>query len=149
MARRPDLFARLSLDYADHPKIAALSDAAFRAHVEMILYARRYMTDGVIAKQIAKRWPSDALSELQANDPETPSLSINEDGDYGIHRFAEMQETREPIERKRRIRAEAGRKGGLARGKQSAKRRQSNLLSKTQAETETETEIYKARERAP
>src|SRR5690625_3040906 len=150
MTRRPDLFARLSLDYADHPKIAALSDAAFRTHVEMILYSRRYMTDGVIAKQIAKRWADDALTELLANDPETPSLSINEDGHYVIHGFTEMQETRSEIEHKRRIRAEVGRKGGLARAKRAAKQKPSNLLSKTQAETETETEteIDRARKRA-
>ena len=48
MARRSEKFARLSLDYADHPKIVGLSDAAFRAHVELILYSRKYLTDGVI-----------------------------------------------------------------------------------------------------
>jgi len=140
MSRRRDLFARISLDYADHPKIAALSDAAFRAHVEMILYSRRYMTDGQIAKQIAKRWPEQALSELLANDPDTPSLALDENGNYHIHGFSEMQETRDEIEHKRRIRAEAGRKGGRARAKQAAKQTSSKLLSKTQAETETETE---------
>jgi len=144
MSRRRDLFARISLDYADHPKIAALTDAAFRAHIEMILYSRRYMTDGQIAKQIAKRWPEQALSELLSNDPDTPSLTLDESGNYHLHGFNEMQETREEIEHKRRIRAEAGRKGGRARAKQAAKQTSSKLLSKTQAETETETETYKA-----
>src|SRR5699024_5094804 len=95
MSRRRDLFARISLDYADHPKIAALTDAAFRAHIEMILYSRRYMTDGQIAKQIAKRWPEQALSELLSNDPDTPSLTLDESGNYHLHGFNEMQETRE------------------------------------------------------
>lgn len=143
MARRRDLFARLSLDYADHPKIAGLTDAAFRTHVEMILYSRRYLTDGRIAKQIAKRWPEQALSELLANDDETPSLTLADNGDYLIHGFAEMQETRAEVEDKRRIRAEAGRLGGLARGKQSAKRAPSKMLSKNVPETETETETTK------
>ena len=105
--RRAGLFARLSLDYADHPKIAGLSDAAFRVHVEMILYSRRYLTDGQIAKQIAKRWPSNAVAELLANDPDRPSLSQDENGDYIIHDFAEMQETREEVQVKRAKRAEA------------------------------------------
>lgn len=140
MTRRRDLFARLSLDYADHPKIAGLSDTAFRAHVEMILYSRRYLTDGQIAKQIAKRWPEHALSELLANDDDAPSLSLTEKGDYLIHGFEEMQETRAEVDRKRQIRADAGRLGGLAKGKQSAKRSSGKLLSKNVAETETETE---------
>lgn len=147
MARREGLFARLSLDYADHPKIAVLSDEAFRAHVEMILYSRKYMTDGAIAKQIAKRWPQQALSELQANDTEAPSLLELDNGDYLLHGFEDMQETKQEIEAKRQVRAEAGRKGGRAK-KQNAKpvpskvssKQSSNLLSKNVAEIETESE---------
>ncbi|MBM6588801.1 hypothetical protein [Brevibacterium sp. RIT 803] len=147
MARREGLFARLSLDYADHPKIAVLSDEAFRAHVEMILYSRKYMTDGQIAKQIAKRWPQQALSELQANDTEAPSLLELDSGDYLLHGFEDMQETKQEIEAKRQVRAEAGRKGGRAK-KQNAKpapsktpsKVSSNLLSKNVAEIETESE---------
>ena len=143
--RRAGLFARLSLDYADHPKIAGLSDAAFRAHVEMILYSRRYLTDGHIAKQIAKRWPSNAVAELLANDPDRPSLSQNDDGDYIIHDFAEMQETREEVQVKRAKRAEAGRLGGRAR----ASKLPSKVSSKNVAEIETEIEVYKSREPRP
>lgn len=147
MARREGLFARLSLDYADHPKIAVLSDEAFRAHVEMILYSRKYMTDGQIAKQIAKRWPQQALNELLANDSEAPSLLELDSGDYLLHGFADMQETKQEIEAKRQVRAEAGRKGGRAK-KQNAKpmpsktpsKQSSNLLSKNVAEIETESE---------
>lgn len=147
MARREGLFARLSLDYADHPKIAVLSDEAFRTHVEMILYSRKYMTDGQIAKQIAKRWPQQALNELLANDSEAPSLLELDSGDYLLHGFADMQETKQEIEAKRQVRAEAGRKGGRAK-KQNAKpmpsktpsKQSSNLLSKNVAEIETESE---------
>ena len=147
MARREGLFARLSLDYADHPKIAVLSDEAFRAHVEMILYSRKYMTDGQIAKQIAKRWPQQALNELLANDSEAPSLLELDSGDYLLHGLADMQETKQEIEAKRQVRAEAGRKGGRAK-KQNSKpmpsktpgKQSSNLLSKNVAETESETE---------
>lgn len=148
MTRRSDLFARLSLDYADHPKIAVLSDAAFRTHIEMILYSRRYMTDGAIAKQIAKRWPEHCLKELLSNDQNTPSLQLNDDGSYQLHGFDEMQETRSEIEHKRRIRAEAGRKGGLKSSKQNAKQTLSKTRSKIQPETETETETEKRVKRA-
>lgn len=136
MTKRRDFFARMSLDYADHPKIAGLSDAAFRAHIEMILYSRRYLTDGQIAKQIAKRWLSSTLDELASNDPENPSLSKQADGSYLIHGFSEMQETRSEVLRKKEIRAAAGRRGGLAK----AGKLPSKLLSKNVAEVEVEVE---------
>lgn len=136
VAKRRDFFARLSLDYADHPKIAGLSDAAFRAHIEMILYSRRYLTDGQIAKQIAKRWLSSTLDELASNDPANPSLSKQEDGSYLIHGFSEMQETRSEVLHKKEIRAAAGRRGGLAK----AGKVPSKLLSKNVAEVEVEVE---------
>ena len=147
MAGSSTLFARFSLDYADHPKIQCLSDAAFRAHVEMILYARRYMTDGRIPKRFAKRFASEALSELLSNDEANPSVYEDEDGDYWLHGFADMQETRDEIETRRLVNAENGRRGGLAR-KRTAKRSGSESLSEgsseIEAETETETETEKS-----
>lgn len=144
MARKDTrLFARLDLDYADHPKIIVLSDAAFRAHIEMILYARKHMTDGRIPKQIAKRLGSDSLSELLANDPETPSLIENEDGSYTLHGYADMNETKAEITARSRANAENGRRGGIAKkrnAKQTASESLSEPPSENVAETETETE---------
>ncbi|QRQ79154.1 hypothetical protein [Glutamicibacter protophormiae] len=144
MARKDTrLFARLDLDYADHPKIIVLSDAAFRAHIEMILYARKHMTDGRIPKQIAKRLGSESLSELLANDPETPSLIENEDGSYTLHGYADMNETKAEITARSRANAENGRRGGIAKkrnAKQTASESLSEPPSENVAETETETE---------
>lgn len=144
MARKDTrLFARLDLDYADHPKIIALSDSAFRAHIEMILYARKHMTDGKIPKQFAKRFASSSLSELLANDEQTPSLLENEDGSYFLHGYANMNETKAEITARSRANAENGRRGGIAK-KRNAKQVASNSLSEkgseNVAETETETE---------
>ena len=145
MMARPStvLFARFSLDYADHPKIQCLSDGAFRAHVEMILYARKYMTDGRIPKRFAKRFATESLSELLSNDEANPSLGEDEDGDYWLHGFTDMQETRDEIQTRRLVNTENGRRGGLAR-KRNAKRTASESLSEGSsenvAETETETE---------
>ena len=153
MAKKPDLFARFALDYADHPKIVALSDAAFRAHVTFILYSRKYKTDGIIKNPVANRlalqWDSDVLSELQINDDESPSLQKLENGDYYITGYEEMQETRAEIEERRRINAANGAKGGRPKGsKNKPKETQSVSESLTEpgtqnkAETETETELY-------
>ena len=145
MARKDTrLFARLDLDYADHPKIIVLSDAAFRAHIEMILYARKHMTDGRIPKQIAKRLGSDSLSELLANDPETPSLIENEDGSYTLHGYSDMNETKAEITARSRANAENGRRGGVAKkrnAKQTASESLSEPHSENVAETDTETEL--------
>lgn len=144
MARKDTrLFARLDLDYADHPKIIVLSDAAFRAHIEMILYARKHMTDGLIPKQIAKRIPSDSLSELLANDSESPSLIENGDGSYLLHGYEDMNETKSEITARSRANAENGRRGGIAKKRNASKSLSEPLSEKRSenvAETETETE---------
>jgi len=142
------LFARFDLDYADHPKIGDLSDAAFRAHVEMILYARKYMTDGNIPKRVANRFGFDSLSELCSNDLETPSLLKNDDGSYTLHGYADMNETREEIEKRSQVARENGKKGGR-KPKQTGNQTGTQPLSEpgsetepvSQAETETETEV--------
>ncbi len=41
-------FIRLSDDFDDHPKFAALSDGAFRLWCQTLAYSRRYETDGVV-----------------------------------------------------------------------------------------------------
>src|SRR5690554_2204758 len=96
------LFARLDLDYADHPKIMMLSDAAFRAHITLLLYSRKYMTDGVInnrvANRVASQWDTDVLTELTTNDEANPSLIELENGDFYLHGFEDMQETRAEID---------------------------------------------------
>lgn len=149
MARAKDnrLFIRLDLDYADHPKIAVLSDAAFRAHVTMMLYARKYETDGVIKNQIANRLgygsDTDVLSELQNNDPESPSLILRDDGDFELHGFADMQETRAEIRARTERNRQNGAKGGRPRKPketQSVTDSGGDSGTQTKAETETETE---------
>lgn len=154
MPRRTDLFARLSLDYADHPKIAGLSDGAFRAHIELILYSRKYETDGIIknrvANRVGSRWDTDVLSELQNNDDEAPSLILLDSGDYEIHGYADMQETKAEITARRRQNAENGKLGGRPRRRKktqpvsepvSDSPTQSGTQKKAETETETETVV--------
>lgn len=153
MTKKPDLFAKFALDYADHPKIVALSDAAFRAHVTFILYSRKYQTDGIIKNPVANRlalqWDTDVLSELQNNDDTAPSLQKLENGDYYITGYEDMQETRAEIEERRRRNAENGRKGGRPKGSknkpketQSVSDSDSDSGTQKKAETETEIDIY-------
>ena len=133
MSKRNSLFAKFDLDYADHPKIAPLSDAAFRAHVEMILYACRFQTDGRIAKRVANRWETESVTELLTNDPERPSLVELPDGDFMLHEFESMQETRAEIERRRAVNRANGRRGG-----RPAKRTKTDSVTESLTESGTE-----------
>ncbi|MCT2177437.1 hypothetical protein M3F63_07110 [Brachybacterium muris] len=146
------LFARLALDYFDHPKIAALSDAAIVAHLEMIVYCRRYLTGGRVPMRIAMRFASDALDELCANDPERPSIVRNPDGSVFVHDFSEYQESREEVEDRRR----SAQRGAEARWGKDATRnaqrttpRNADTSAGRKAETETETETDKELLRIP
>lgn len=143
------LYAQLTLDYADSHKIAPLSDAAFRAHVSMILWSRRMMTDGKIpaamALVLAGRKPK-VLRELTTNDPEAPSLVQDEAGDYWLHDFLDHQSSRAAIEAKQETNRANGARGGRAKAKRIATESLSTLDTESPSEavadsyTESETE---------
>lgn len=143
-----NLFAKLELDYADHPKIMGLSDAAFRLHVTMILYSRKYETDGVIKNpvglRLANQFGFDAFSELENNDDESPSVQKLPNGDWLLHGFTDIQESKADISARTRRNSENGKLGGRPKKTQSVTESVSDLQSESgtqkKAETETETE---------
>lgn len=139
------LYAKFTLDFMDHPKIAGLSDAAFRCIVDAIIWSRRQQTDGFLARRLAlAKWKLEVLRELCDNDDEKPSLIEREEGWY-IHDFADIQDTKAEIEARRARAVAAGQRGGLAKAKRPAKRpakrKPAETLSENVAETETETDI--------
>lgn len=120
MTRSSDrrIWARMTVDFADSPKVVVLSDAAFRALVEMILWCRRGETDGVIPRSYAdRRWgydsyttrttgpdtsrSTDPITELRTNHPDRPSLEVNADGDYVLRDFLEHQDSKEQSDARR------------------------------------------------
>lgn len=120
MTRSSDrrIWARITVDFADSPKVVVLSDAAFRALVEMILWCRRGETDGVIPRVYAdRRWgydsyttrttdpdtsrSTDPITELRTNHPDRPSLEVNEAGDYVLRDFLEHQDSKEQSDARR------------------------------------------------
>lgn len=134
------LYGKFTLDFPRHPKIAILSDAAFRCLVEATLYSRDQLTDGLLARRYAiATWGLDVLQELCSNDDEKPSLIEVEKG-WLIHDYDEHQDTKEEIEARSARNKAAGQKGGLAKAKRRAKQPASDSLSESLPETETETE---------
>ena len=148
MGKDARLYAKFDLEFADNPKIILLSDSAFRAYVEAIMYSRRNLTDGFIDGRVVRSKWAYAIEELTGNDPVSPSWR-EVDGGFEIHDFCEHQTTRAEIEQMRDQKREAGSRGGRAKAeaKQSAsrvlaeaKQMPSSTPSKTYPETETETE---------
>lgn len=125
MAKDSRLYGKFTLDFPEHEKIFILSDAAFRMLVEMTLYSAKMQTDGKVSKRLAgARWSLESARELLENDPEKPS--IYEDGnDYVIHDFAKHQVTKADLEAKK----EAGRRGGLAKSRNSAAKKRASKKS--------------------
>lgn len=50
-------WVKLADDFARHPKVVGLSDAAFRAYVEALCYAAEYETDGDVPDAVAANGP--------------------------------------------------------------------------------------------
>jgi hypothetical protein len=99
-------WARLDDAFPDHPKIAGLSDAAFRMHVRGICYAARLLTDGRVPKAVAEEWMTsnrrrtrrelNALKELL-----DAGIWLTKRRDYVIHDYLEYNPSRAKVAAKR------------------------------------------------
>jgi hypothetical protein len=115
MPKDKRLWMTFPIDFWQHPKIAPLSDAAFRTFVEMNGYSRMQDLDGRIPVSIARRlWRAKALNELTRNDHSKPSVSLVDDV-YVIWNYAEHQETRADREAREARNRANGAKGGRPR----------------------------------
>ena len=145
------LFAPFPIEMDEHPKIAPLSDAAFRALFEGTFYSRRMLSDGFLDERIVlKRWGQAVADELSSNDRERPSW-VPVEGGWMIHDFGKHHPMRADIEGRRADvsakRAEAGKRGNesrwsgndVATASQTGRKRVANDRSETETETETET----------
>jgi hypothetical protein len=136
------LFAPFSIEMDEHPKIAPLSDAAFRALFESTFYSRRMLSDGFLDERIVrKRWGESVAEELTQNDPNRPSW-VQVEGGWLIHDFEKHHPLRADIEAKRAgisaTRSQAGSKGAAKRWQADSKA-MANDSSETETETETTT----------
>ena len=104
------MWVKIDDGFADHPKVVGLSDKAFRRHITAMCYAARHLTDGHIPPPIAGS--DKATRELVA----AGIWDTNGTG-YSIHDYLAYQPTRDEVEERRKARAEAGRRGGLAKAR--------------------------------
>lgn len=137
-------YIRVHDGMADHPKIDALSDRAFRLLIESWCWCSRHLTDGRIPEPTwAKRGTPATRREL-----ETAGLvEVAPDGTRIMHDYLEHQRSADEVAAMREQRREAGRKGGrakatrLANAKRPAKQVAKQTSSKSVASTETDTEV--------
>lgn len=119
MAKDSRLYAEISIEMDEHPKVIGLSDAAFRALFEALFYSRRMLSDGVLDERVVlRRWGQEVADELSSNDPEQPSWERVDRG-WVIHDYLEHNPSRAEVEAKRADlavkRSEAGSKGAASR----------------------------------
>lgn len=89
-------WVKLDDRFCDHPKIAALSDRAFRALVTGICYSSGVMSDGAVPTAVAKRIAGPATKELLR------SCVWEQNGSgYLIHDFLDYQPSKADILAKR------------------------------------------------
>lgn len=90
-------WVRLDDNFADHPKVIALSDTAFRLYIETLCYSNRQLTDGFIPMAVyLKLSPNDDADYLI-----DAGLWESAIKGYSIRSYNEYQPTREKVEEKR------------------------------------------------
>jgi hypothetical protein len=104
-------FVRIDEGYDEHHKVMPLSDAAFRAHVEAILWASRNEAKWRIPKPVAsKKWRAKVIAEL------VDARLFDDSGDsYDVHDYLDFNRSAEEIAAFRESRGDAGTLGNHKR----------------------------------
>jgi hypothetical protein len=115
-------WVRLDDQFADHPKVAGLSNDAFCLHVTAMCWTAKQQTDGKLPSRLLSRlaWrcqdPATAAAELQAAGvwDKTPE-------GWEIHDFLVYNPTKEQAAELAAKRSEAGKAGATARWQSDGK----------------------------
>ena len=105
---------RFEDNFPQHPKVLALSDAAFRLHVSAIGYAAQHLTDGHVS--------SAALRSLTRRTSLPAELVVaglwetNADG-YNVHDYLHYQPSRADVQAHRDADRERKKADGIRSGK--------------------------------
>lgn len=111
-------WAKLDDSFPEHPKVASLSDKAFRLHVTAICYAARNLTDGFVPKAVL---PMLGGSIKLAGELVTIGAWDKTPAGWDIHDFLDYNPSRASIEEERERKRIAGQAGGQASAKARAK----------------------------
>lgn len=106
--------------YAEHPKIDALSDGAFRLHTAAIFYSNRHATDGIItADRVRRLVPRFKRIHAQELVDRLLWHDLGDGAAYFIHDFLDWNKSKAQVEERRseisQRRSDAGKKGAASR----------------------------------
>jgi hypothetical protein len=112
-------WVRLDDNFADHPKVIALSDHAFRIYINALCYSNRQLTDGFIPEPVYSIWATREPNEEPAEALIEAELWEVANGGFLIRSYTEYQPTREKVNEKRdqareRLKRYRERQGGNA-----------------------------------
>ena len=152
---------RIDENFAQHPKVVRAGPLGMALHVAALGYCNRYLTDGFVPKQVAsllldfsglgmRMWDAecfgggeDATWELVVEDIVDAGLWETTEAGWLIHDYLDYQPSKEQVLGVKKVRKEAGGRGGKAPRKQSdganAKQTRSKRGSKRGSKIEAKT----------
>jgi hypothetical protein len=105
--------------FTDHPKIAGLSDAAFRLHMCGLTYCARHLTDGRVpaneVPRLVRRLRKAAVDELIREGIWREMRPFDKLEAYEIHDYLQWNDSKEHVMEKRDAWAERQRRAREAR----------------------------------
>lgn len=137
------LWIKVQTTIVDNPKIIGLSDKAFRAFIEMMIYSQHHLSDGFIDGRVARsKWGQEVIDELMSNDKTNPSLIAVDDG-YELYNYTKYQTSAQKVEEIRERAKKAGKQSAAKRAAQQAVQQdvQPDVQPDTEVEAETDTEV--------
>lgn len=129
---------KLEDSFPDHPKIAALSDRAFRVHISALCYCGKYLTNGVIPAPIANKICVNNGSRIIKRLVEI-GLWSRVEGGYEINDYLKYQTSKEQAEMEKETNRLRAAKAREARSSSMRNGVSSVVLRSTEAHTPTPT----------
>jgi hypothetical protein len=121
-------WVKLDDQFPIHRKVGALSDAAFRLHVEALCWSARNLTDGAIETEELRTVTRIGRPERYAAELVRWGAWRETETGWEIHDYLDYQQSRSKVLHMREVRAAAGKAGGKASGES---RRTSKTAGKT------------------
>lgn len=141
------LWIKVQTTIVDNPKIIGLSDQAFRAFIEMMIYSQQHLSDGFIDGRVARsKWGDEVIDELMTNDKHHPSLICIDDG-YELYNYTKYQTSASKVEEIRERAKKAGKQSAAKRAVQRSVEQavehvvEQRVQPEAEAEVDTEVEV--------
>lgn len=95
-------WVKLDDNFTDHPKVDALSDAAFRLHVAALCYCNRHLTDGFVPAAALGKLTPHARPGLSASELVAKGTWFEAQGGFQVHDYLDFQESAEQVKARRK-----------------------------------------------